>query len=385
MFRNEEARPIQDWKQAVDIVKTVRELNGISTYLQMILDNSKALIVTTDRSGAIVEFNREGERLLGYSKRELSGRPASVLFEDKSEKNDVLREWMKGARRQDSLTNREVVLKSKTGSLVYINLTVSRMVNDSGRVIGAVGIGKDISEEKRLQFKLMQAEKLVGIGTLASGIAHEINNPLAGVLGMAEAIRDEEDLATIKEYCEDIIRYAKNAASIVRELSDYSRAANEESDTIFDLAGVMARALKMASHSIAVSPVEIIRDFGDDCHITGNEGEIQQVFVNLILNAVQAMEGAGTLRLSCYRERGRVKAVVSDTGPGIPPEFINHIYDPFFTTKPVGIGTGLGLYVTYRIVSRHKGTIDVDTAPERGTAFTLSFPSPSAEGFLQEL
>ncbi len=379
MFRNEQARPLQDWKEAVDIVKTVRELNGISTYLQMILDNSKALIVTTDRSGSIVEFNREGERLLGYTKRELSGRPASVLFEDKSEKNDVLCEWMRGAKKQDSLNNREVVLRTKTGRLVYINLTVSRMVNEAGRVIGAVGIGKDISEEKRLQFKLMQAEKLVGIGTLASGIAHEINNPLAGVLGMAEAIRDEDDIEVIKEYSRDIIKYASNAASIVRELSAYSRAATEESDTLFDLAGVMARSLKMASHSVSFSPIEIVKDLGEGCQIMGNEGEIQQVFVNLCLNAVQAMDGAGTLRISCRRKDDRVVAVVSDTGPGIPPEFINHIYDPFFTTKPVGIGTGLGLYVTYRIVSRHKGTIDVETEPGKGAAFTLNFPSPEVE------
>ena len=346
---------LEEWKKAVDIVKTVRELNGISTYLQMILDNSKALIVTTDRSGSIVEFNREGERLLGYTKRELSGRPVSELFEDGSRENEVLREWLAGVKNPERLENREVVLRSKSGEMVYMNLTVSSMVNDAGRVIGAVGIGKDISEEKRLQYKLMQAEKLVGIGTLASGIAHEINNPLAGVLGMAEAIRDEEDLGTIKEYCEDIIRYAKNAASIVRELSAYSRAATDDTDTVVDLAPVMERACRMASHSICFNPIEVEEDLVEGATIRGNEGELQQVFVNLIINAVQAMDGEGTLRLSCRRTGGVVRASVSDTGPGIPPEYINHIYDPFFTTKPVGIGTGLGLYVSYRIVTRHRG------------------------------
>jgi len=360
-------------KKTVDIVRTVRELNGISSYLQMILDNSKALIVTTNRTGRIVEFNREGEKLLGYTKQELSGESAAILFEDKSRSNMVLREWMRGLKKPDATHNTEVVLKSKSGRLVYINLTISRMANDAGKIIGAVAIGKDISEEKRLQFKLMQAEKLVGIGTLATGIAHEINNPLAGVLGMAEAIRDEDDMDIIKEHCADIIKYATNAANIVRELSSYSRAATDNSNTLFDMADVISRSLKMAKHSVSMSPIEVREELTPGCHITGNEGEVQQIFVNLILNAVQAMEGRGTLKLRCYRHGVRIKAEISDTGPGIPPEYINHIYDPFFTTKPVGIGTGLGLYVTYGIISKHKGTIDVETAPDNGATFILSF------------
>ncbi len=376
-----QAKTLLKGKKTVDIARTVRELNGISTYLQMILDNSKALIVTTDRAGFIVEFNREGERLLGYTKQELSRKSAAILFEDKSRSNKVLSEWIKGLKKPETIHNHEVVLKAKSGRLVYINLTVSQMVNEAGKTIGAVAIGKDISEEKRLQFKLMQAEKLVGIGTLATGIAHEINNPLAGVLGMAEAIRDEDNINTIKEYSGDIIRYATVAANIVKELSAYSRAATDESDTLFDISGVMARSLKMSKHSISFKRVKVVQDLREDCQITGNEGEIQQVFVNLIINATQAMEGSGTLRLRCYRHGAHVKAEVSDSGPGIAPEYINHIYDPFFTTKPVGIGTGLGLYVTHGIISKHKGTIDVDTGPKKGTSFVLSFRSsiPASE------
>ncbi len=367
-------KSLENAEKAVSAKRDVRELSGISTYLQMILDNSKALIVTTDRMGCIVEFNREGESLLGYSKQELSGQSASILFDDDSSSNETLQQWLEGLKRPDAIHNREVVLKAKSGQLVYINLTVSRMVNDAGNTIGSVAIGKDISEEKRLQFKLMQAEKLVGIGTLATGIAHEINNPLAGVLGMAEAIRDEADINLIKEHSADIIKYATDAANIVKELSAYSRAATETSKTLFDMSEVMARALKMARHSISLSPIEVVEDLGKNCHIMGNEGEFQQIFVNLILNAVQAMDGSGRLRLRCYKDKHHIKAEVSDTGPGIPPEYVNHIYDPFFTTKPIGLGTGLGLYVTYGIVSKHGGTIDVETAPGAGAAFLLTLP-----------
>lgn len=374
MSADKRTRGLEARQKAMDLERSVRELNGISTYLQMILDNSKALIVTTDRRGLIVEFNREGESLLGYSKEELSGKSASILFDDDSASNEVLQEWVKGLKEPDAINNREVVLKAKSGQFVYINLTVSRMVNEAGSTIGSVAIGKDISEEKRLQFKLMQAEKLVGIGTLATGIAHEINNPLAGVLGMAEAIRDETDLKTIKEHSTDIIKYATDAANIVKELSAYSRAATETSKTLFNMSEVMARSLKMARHSISLSPIEVIEDLGENCFVMGNEGEIQQIFVNLILNAVQAMDGSGTLSLCCCKDKNLIKAEVSDTGPGIPPEYINHIYDPFFTTKPIGLGTGLGLYVTYGIVAKHGGTIDVETAPKRGTSFTLTLP-----------
>ncbi|MFQ5353520.1 MAG: nitrogen regulation protein NR(II) [Thermodesulfobacteriota bacterium] len=368
------ARRLEARQKSMRLEKTVKELNGISTYLQMILDNSKALIVTTDRAGLIVEFNREGKNLLGYSKQELSGQSAAILFDDDSASNEVLQEWLEGLKEADAIHNREVVLKSKSGQLVYVNLTISRMVNEAGGIIGSVAIGKDISEEKRLQFKLMQAEKLVGIGTLATGIAHEINNPLAGVLGMAEAIRDEDDIETIKEHSAHIIKYATNAANIVKELSAYSRAATENSENLFDMSEVMASSLNMARHSISLSPIKVIEDLEKGCNITGTEGEMQQVFVNLILNAVQAMEESGTLSLRCYKDKGRIKAEVSDTGPGIPPEFINHIYDPFFTTKPIGLGTGLGLYVTYRIVSKHGGTIDVETAAKKGTTFILTMP-----------
>ncbi len=374
MKTNSTLKGIEKRQKALELERSVRELNGISTYLQMILDNSKALIVTTDKKGFIVEFNREGERLLGYTKEDLSGLSAATLFDDDSDSNEVLQQWMAGLKAADALRNREVVLKSKSGRFVYINLTVSPMVNEENKVIGSVAIGKDISEEKRLQFKLMQAEKLVGIGTLATGIAHEINNPLAGVLGMAEAIRDEDDINTIKKHSADIIKYATNAANIVKELSAYSRAATENTEALFDMAEVIQRSLKMAKHSISLNPIDVIEDLQEDSFIMGNEGEIQQIFVNLILNAVQAMEGAGTLRLRCYKDKGLIKSVVSDTGPGIPPEYINHIYDPFFTTKPIGVGTGLGLYVTFRIISKHGGTIDVETAAKKGTSFILSLP-----------
>src|SRR4030067_2494794 len=156
--------------------------------------------------------------------------------------------------------NREVTLRSKSGKLFYINLTLSALVDDKGGVMGTVGIGKDISEQKMLQFKLIQSEKLAGIGPLATGIAHEINNPLAGILGMAEAIRDEDDMGLIKSYTNDIIQYSENAREIVRELSNYSRSAHNVGEAKVDIAEVIENSLKMARHSAAFRDIKIVSD-----------------------------------------------------------------------------------------------------------------------------
>ncbi|HBO83586.1 MAG TPA: hypothetical protein DD641_01075, partial [Deltaproteobacteria bacterium] len=190
-----------------DLRATYNNLSETKYYLQMILDNSKAVIITTDNDGKIVEFNREAEALLEYKKDEAIGKDVLMLYENPEQRNELISR----SRFKDgeiwAVRNREVTLRSKSGKLFYVSLTLSALVNDRGGIVGTVGIGKDISEQKMLQLKLIQSEKLAGIGTLASGIAHEINNPLAGILGMAEAIRDEDDTGIIKSYANDIIRY----------------------------------------------------------------------------------------------------------------------------------------------------------------------------------
>ncbi|GMR04143.1 MAG: hypothetical protein BMS9Abin23_0032 [Thermodesulfobacteriota bacterium] len=359
----------------VDLQKTYNKLNGIKLYLQMIVDNSGAVIITTDTAGRVVEFNREGERLLGYSKEEISGKNVSLLFENQGRDLGLLNDWVSRGGEIGTARNKDVVFRARSGRLIYISLTLSTMIDEGGEVIGAVGIGKDVSEQKMLQFKLMQSEKLAGIGTLATGIAHEINNPLAGVLGMAEAIKDEDDVEVIKSYADDIIKYASSAGEIVKELSAYSRSAMNEAASTIDVSAVIESSLKMARHSVSFSPIKVVKELDGHSYVVANQGEIQQVFVNLVINAVHAMGECGTLTLKCSREGGFVKAVVSDTGHGIPEEYLSSIYDPFFTTKPVGVGTGLGLYVVYRIVARHNGTIEVDTRAGHGAAFTIRLPA----------
>jgi signal transduction histidine kinase len=247
--------------------------------------------------------------------------------------------------------------------------------NETGSVVGTVGICRDISEKNMLRQKLVQSEKMAGLGTLASGIAHEINNPLAGVLGMAEAIRDENDLEKIKSFSKDIIDYTLEASAIVKELSDYSRMAVNEAISTTDLSSLIEKSFKILKHSNDFSKISFETDLQDDCWISANSGEMQQIFTNLITNAVDAMENkGGELVLKCSRDKRIVKAVVSDTGMGIKKEHLNRIYDPFFSTKLPGKGTGLGLFVIYKIVSKYKGNVEVISEEGKGTSVLLTFP-----------
>lgn len=366
-------------KSNADLTDTYSKLDETSYYLQMILDNSRVIIVTTDTSGRVVEFNKEAENLLEYTKEDVVGQDILSLYDDTVDRSQFLNKSRAMDGEVWEVRNREVTLKSKSGKRYHVIITLSTMVDKDGKIIGTVGVGKDISEQKMLQFKLLQSEKLAGIGTLASGIAHEINNPLAGILGMAEAIRDEEDMELIKSYTNDIIQYAVNASNIVRELSAYSRSARSEARSTVNMSDVIEDSLKMARHASPFMSIDINTALSDRCFVIVNSGEMQQVFVNLIINAIHAMGDEGTLTLRCAREGGFVVASVTDTGGGISDEHISQIYDPFFTTKPVGKGTGLGLYVVYRIVTKYGGSIDVETNSGGGTTFRLKFPSDYAE------
>jgi signal transduction histidine kinase len=229
-------------------------------------------------------------------------------------------------------------------------------------------------ERKQAEEQLIQSEKLAGIGTLASGIAHEINNPLSGIMGFAEILMNEKNIEKTKKYAEIILKEAERTADIVRWLSSYSRQAKDNNVTNVVLSQVIEEVLEALKHTRKSFDIEIVKVFQKTQTIKANRSELQQVFVNLMNNAVDAMPNGGRLSLSTVMKDGFVEGKVSDNGMGIPKEKITRIFDPFFTTKEVGQGTGLGLYVTSMIVKKHHGTIDVVSEVGNGTTFTLKFP-----------
>ncbi len=233
----------------------------------------------------------------------------------------------------------------------------------------------DITEEKRLQDQLIQAEKLSSLGTMVSGMAHEINNPAQAILSMAELIQEEDDPGKIREFAADIVTYAHHVSTVVRDFACYARATGRDGETEVDVAERLLEAVKMVRRGPHFGYVDVVTQFNTLAFIRARKGEIDQAFVNLISNAAQAMEGTGRLTLATAQEEDCVEVTITDTGPGIPESILPEIFDPFFTTKEPGKGTGLGLSIVHKIVMKHNGTITVDNTGRQGTTFRLRFPA----------
>jgi two-component system, NtrC family, sensor kinase len=244
---------------------------------------------------------------------------------------------------------------------------------------------KLVQHESKLEAELLQAEKLAGIGSFAAGIAHDINNPLQLILGLAENLTEESDLDAVHEQARDIIEAVKRTSAICQDLTRYSRRASPREDVLVSVNGRLDEALKIARYASSFHDIEMIKHYQSGVAVKGNPDELLHVLVNLITNAVHAMEQVGgTLTLETRLLDGQVDVRISDTGCGIPPEKIPEIFEPFFTTKEPGKGTGLGLYNVKTIVNKMHGMIAVDSQIDKGTTFTLTFPKiePDGQGYL---
>ncbi len=241
-----------------------------------------------------------------------------------------------------------------------------------------------LDDARALQAELIQSEKLAGIGTLAAGITHEISSPLFGILGLAEAVTDEQDLALAQGYARDIVEYCRTIRDIVVDLSSYSRSATHEYLTSVELSKVIADALKLVERSAPVENVVFSTEIEPGLYLNARTNELQQVFVNLIKNAAEAVndrvlaDSTGLAPRTVVVQAGRAEGVlwarVADSGLGIPEDRLRLIFDPFYTTKPAGKGTGLGLNIVYRIVTKYRGQIQVQSKVGEGTEFNLRFP-----------
>ena len=232
----------------------------------------------------------------------------------------------------------------------------------------------DTTEQRQLQDQLIQAEKLASLGTLVSGMAHEVNNPIQGILSMAEILVKERDYEKIQEYAEDIVRYSQHVGVVVKDFACYARPASTDREVELDINERLREALKLVQRSVQFGHVEVVAKYGGLPAVRGRRSEIDQVFVNLITNAVDAMQGRGRLTLLTEFVDERLEIRISDTGCGIPSSLISKIFDPFMTTKDPGKGTGLGLSIAYKIVSKYGGHINVESEEGRGSTFTITFP-----------
>jgi len=237
-----------------------------------------------------------------------------------------------------------------------------------------VVVFKDVTDEREVTRRLFQAEKMSAVGQLAGGVAHEINNPLGGILAFAQLMSREERSPDDMESLRLIQDAAVRAKRIVESLLRFSRRPRVEEKGPVDLAQIADDALFLLQSQLKDGRFEVVRSF-EEANALGNANLLQQIFVNLIVNALQAMDGAGTVTVAVGPcAPGRVQLSVSDTGPGVKPEVAKRIFEPFFTTKPEGKGTGLGLSICYQIAEEHGGSIRVEPSPDRGARFVVELP-----------
>jgi signal transduction histidine kinase len=235
---------------------------------------------------------------------------------------------------------------------------------------------KDTEIEKdQIVEQLIQAEKLAVIGTMASGIGHEINNPLYAILTKAEAIRDEADISQCRKYGEDVVEYVNRIAEIVKDFAGYARPGSEHDLELVDVNEKLFEAMSMARQSLLSDHVEISEDLTPVPRILGKPEEIRQAFFNVIRNGIQAMNGKGTLEVTSRLESDQVSIRIGDTGLGISEDDVLRIFDPFFTTKGPDEGQGLGLYIVRQIVNKYGGEIGMESHKGTGTVFCIRFPA----------
>ena len=233
---------------------------------------------------------------------------------------------------------------------------------------------RDTTEESSLQNQLIQAEKLAGIALLTSGLGHELNNPLYSVLGFGEAILDEPDPTVMKEHAKTIVEEAKRMGRIIKDLTGRSRVEAGDLRVEVDVNEQLDHALGLTGLEQSGEKIQVQKNYAAVSKIWANPLELRQVFVNVIDNAVRAMEGKGRLELATHMDQDALAVIIRDSGPGIPAGHVSKIFDPFFTTKKQGEGTGLGLTIAHRIITKHGGQIRVETEQPGGTTFTIVFP-----------
>jgi PAS domain S-box-containing protein len=350
-----------------------------------LLDAANEPIVVRDLEDRVLYWSKGAERTYGWSAEEVVGRPMSEIFPD----NEALAARAMPVAIETGEWKGETTRRARDGRMLEVELRWTLLRDESGAPRGVLCIHADVSERKRLEQQILRAQRMDSIGTLAGGIAHDLNNLLAPILVSIGALEDGEADPERREDLETIRVCARRGADLVRQLLTFAR-------------GMEGRRVEVDLATVARELVRLVRDTfpknisfqleADDrlWEVLGDPTQLNQVMVNLCVNARDAMPAGGCLRVEVRNAEldtvwaamnGRVKPGkyvrlrVDDTGMGIPPEVLDRIFEPFFTTKELGKGTGLGLSTTHVIVKGHGGFLNVTSEPGRGSRFDVYFPA----------
>ncbi len=368
------------------------QLRQQSRILNSILDGIGEGVIVVDSAGHTLLFNAEAQRVLGPQARDVPpaqfAQTYGVYLTDGRtlvpESENPLLCAMDGAPR----TEMEAIVKHGDAPATRVAVVATPLRNDSGQVTGAIALMRDVTQKRDLEQLLVQSQKMEAVGQLAGGIAHDFNNLLAVIEGCGEMALEELVGHVAREDVVDMVSAAKRAASLTRQLLAFSRREVARLEPV-DLAGVVRNVEKILGRLIGEHITLLTRLETGTGLVTADSNQLEQVLINLCVNARDAMPAGGTLCIELRSlpaedpaspsDKGSLVLSVSDTGTGIEPELIKRIFEPFFTTKEIGKGTGLGLSMVYGLVTQAGGQISVESWVGRGTTFTMVFPVTSVD------
>ncbi len=348
----------QDANEKAKRIENLREFN------ESIIESSRVGLVSVDDMGLIVSCNRAFRDIINYSEN-----PEGLRFGYLLQEHVLERSYL-GKKGQII----EGYFKNPQGESFQLELQQTPLKSKDNRVFGTLYLVEDIHDRKKMQEKMMQQEKLASIGLLAAGVAHEINTPLTGIQSYSQFLIEDQEPGELRDLVEKILSQSKRASSIVRGLLNFTRKTPSPFVDI-DLRQLVSQSFTLISHSLKKNQVSHhIECDHQDYFIQGNANQLQQVFINIMVNAIDAMEEGGTLTVTLTKTSNHVALKFIDNGAGIKEEDMPRIFDPFFTTKEIGKGTGLGLSIAYNICQDHNAELSVESKTGEGSCVTIKFP-----------
>lgn len=355
-----------------------KELAILKEFNESIVESVSVGILTVNEEGIATHCNSAFEQMFATSRSKISGKRVEEIFDENLFANvsSLLGElkWTL----QETVRAYKINAKTHDGRSLVLNVSIAPLRSTSGSQKGSIIVLEDVTFRVQLEQQLQQSEKLSSIGLLAAGIAHEVNTPLAGISSYTQMLLQmvpQDD--SKKVILEKIQKQVERAANIISNLLNFARTGNGKSEfSKIEINRILEDTLQLLEPQIRKSRVEVSRNYAEELpQMVGSASKLQQVFTNLILNAIDAMPSGGKISLKTYSSGRKIVIEISDTGIGIEEKNLSKIYDPFFTTKPIGSGTGLGLAVAYGIIQEHSGKIEVFSQVGRGTTFKIEFPA----------
>ena len=341
-------------------------------------------VIAADMKGKILLFNDAASEICGYSKQEaLNSLDIRDLYPGGTAKQVMRMMRSEEYGGKGKLKSYCVNIMRKDAEIVPIRLNAS-IIYDGDKEVATIGFFRDQrdtlkmqSELENTQLQLLQAEKMASLGKLAAGVAHQLNNPLSGIALFAKLVLEEYDLVDdARKDLQRVLRDVKRCRDIVKELLEFARQTRQEIRPI-DINRSVSRTLFLLENQALFQNIKIKTNLDASLPpVPGDSQQLNHAFMNIILNAAEAMEGKGTLVIKSYKNSlgDHVCIEIFDTGPGIPDDVLPHIFEPFFTTKEQGKGTGLGLSLVYGILQDHQGSIKIRSTPGNGATFIIELP-----------